>query len=59
MSDPALLTALADNTLDEIVVANGTYHVRPAGTGSDSPWIGVGAQVVARSRSGLDPRRRD
>ncbi len=29
-SIPALLTALADNTVDEIVVANGTYRVSPA-----------------------------
>jgi hypothetical protein len=37
----ALLTTLADNTVDEIVVANGTYQVSPAGQlKSNSLWIG-------------------
>lgn len=37
----ALLDALADNAVTEIVVANGTYHVSTAGTlKSDSLWIG-------------------
>ncbi len=37
----ALKTALADNTVDEIVVANGTYHISTAGSQtSDSLWIG-------------------
>jgi hypothetical protein len=40
-SIPALLTALADNDITEIVVANGTYRVSPAGLQrSDSLWIG-------------------
>ena len=40
-SIPALLTTLADNTVDEIVVANGTYQVSPASrVESDSLWIG-------------------
>jgi hypothetical protein len=37
----ALLTALADNNVDEIVVANGTYRVSSASSKrSDSLWIG-------------------
>jgi hypothetical protein len=37
-----LKTKLADNTLDEIVVANGTYHVSAAGNqAADSLWIGA------------------
>ncbi len=37
----ALKTALADNTVDEIVVANGTYLVKGATTQvADSLWIG-------------------
>ena len=40
-SIPALLDALADNRVTEIVVANGTYRVSPAGqTASNSLWIG-------------------
>jgi hypothetical protein len=36
-----LKTALADDTVDEIIVANGTYHVSPAGqAAADSLWIG-------------------
>jgi hypothetical protein len=40
-SIPSLLTALADNAVTDIVVANGTYRVSPASAqGSDSLWIG-------------------
>jgi len=40
-SIPALKTALADNTVDEIIVTNGTYHISPASDqASDSLWIG-------------------
>ena len=49
-SIPALLTALANNSIDEIVVANGTYHVSPSGQlKADSLWIG-GDKMVARTR---------
>jgi hypothetical protein len=49
-SIPALLTALADNSIDEIVVANGTYHVSPSGQlKSDSLWIG-GDRFANRTR---------
>ena len=49
-SIPALLTALADNTVDEIVVANGTYHVSPSGQKKpDSLWIG-GDKFASRTR---------
>jgi len=45
----ALLSALANNSLDEIVVANGTYHVSTAGSqASDSLWIG--AKFAGRTR---------
>jgi hypothetical protein len=48
-SIPALLTALADNTLTEIVVANGTYRVSPASSQvSNSLWIG--ARYAGRTR---------
>ena len=48
-SIPALLSALADNSVDEIVVANGTYHVSPAGAEqSDSLWIG--SRFAGRTR---------
>jgi hypothetical protein len=41
-SIPALLSALADNAVDEVVVANGTYHVSPASSqAADSLWIGA------------------
>jgi hypothetical protein len=41
-SIPALLTALADNSVDEIVVADGTYQVSPASLRhADSLWIGA------------------
>ena len=44
-----LLTALADDDLDEIVVADGTYHVSPAGEQkADSLWIG--ARYATRTR---------
>jgi hypothetical protein len=47
-SIPALLTALANNTLDEIVVANGTYQVSAAASKqSNSLWIG--AKFAART----------
>jgi hypothetical protein len=45
----ALLHALADNSADVIVVANGTYHVSRAGDQkSDSLWIG--ARFAGRTR---------
>jgi hypothetical protein len=48
-SIPALKTALADNTVDEIVVANGTYLVAPAShQAATSLWIG--ADYAARTR---------
>jgi len=41
-SIPALLSALANNAVTEIVVANGTYRVSPAGSmASNSLWIGA------------------
>ncbi len=49
-SIPALLTALADNAVTDIVVANGTYHVSPAsGQASDSLWIG--SRFAGRTRA--------
>ena len=40
-SIPALLTALADNAVTDIVVANGTYRVSPSSDqASNSLWIG-------------------
>ncbi len=40
-SVPALLNALADNDVTDIVVENGTYHVSAAGNKrADSLWIG-------------------
>jgi len=48
-SIPALKTALADNTVDEIIVADGTYQVSPASRqASDSLWIG--SDYAARTR---------
>ena len=45
----ALKTALADNSVDEIVVANGTYHVSAAASrASDSLYIG--GAYAARNR---------
>jgi hypothetical protein len=39
---PALLAALADDTIDEIVVADGTYEISTAATqATDSLWIGA------------------
>ncbi len=41
-SIPALLTALANNAVTEIVVANGTYHASGASSKfADSLWIGA------------------
>lgn len=49
-SIPALLTALDNNKVSEIVVANGTYRVSPAGlTNSNSLWIGK--RFSSRTRS--------
>ena len=49
-SIPALLTALADDAVTEIVVANGTYRVSPAASKrSDSLWIG--ARFAARTKA--------
>jgi hypothetical protein len=48
-SIPALLHALADNSVDTIVVANGTYHVSRSGDQkSDSLWIG--SKFASRTR---------
>jgi hypothetical protein len=48
-SIPALKSALANNAVDQIVVANGTYHVSPSSTNaSDSLWIGP--QYASRTR---------
>jgi len=48
-SIPALLSALADNTVTEIVVVNGTYRVSTAASqASNSLWIG--SRFAARSR---------
>ncbi len=48
-SIPALLNALADNAVSDIVVANGTYHVSTAASqASDSLWIG--ARFAGRTR---------
>ena len=48
-SIPTLLNALADNSVDEIVVANGTYHVSAAShQASDSLWIG--SRYASRTR---------
>jgi hypothetical protein len=49
-SIPALLTALDDNSVTDIVVANGTYRVSPAASYSwDSLWIG--AKFADRTRA--------
>lgn len=48
-SIPALLATLKDNAVDEIVVADGTYHVSPSNAvRSDSLWIG--SEYAARTR---------
>ena len=48
-SIPALLSALANNAVTEIVVANGTYSVSPAGNkAATSLWIG--AEYAARTQ---------
>ena len=58
---PALLTSLADNAVDEIVVANGTYRVSPA----SSPGVQLALDRLAVRgthpschRACRDPRRR-
>jgi hypothetical protein len=49
-SVPALLTALADNTVDEIVVANGTYTISASSNqASNSLWIGT--RFASRTRA--------
>jgi hypothetical protein len=49
-SIPALLTNLADNSVDEIVVANGTYRINAANARqSNSLWIG-GDRYARRTR---------
>ena len=49
-SIPALLSALADNAVTDIVVANGTYRVSAAGRqASNSLWIG--ARFAGRTRA--------
>jgi hypothetical protein len=46
---PSLLTALTDDSVDVIVVADGTYHVSPASDQKpDSLWIGT--RFAARTR---------
>ena len=59
----ALLAALADNAVGEIVVANGTYHVSPSDqTAADSLWIGgdrFARPHPADQRPRRDRRRRD
>jgi hypothetical protein len=58
---PALLAALADNTVTNIVVANGTYRVSPASNqASNSLWIGsrfarrtAAVTVRAETRGGV------
>jgi hypothetical protein len=48
-SIPALLSALADNSVDEIVVANGTYRISGSGNqASNSLWIG--SRYASRTR---------
>lgn len=48
-SVPALLEALADDAVDEIVVENGTYRVSPAGAQrANSLWIG--SRFAGRTR---------
>ncbi len=48
-SIPALLTALANDAVDEVVVANGTYRVSPSSRlATDSLWIG--ARFAGRTR---------
>ena len=49
-SIPALKSALADNAIDVIVVADGTYHVSPSNQErADSLWIG-GNAYASRTR---------
>ena len=48
-SIPALLSALADNSVDEIVVADGTYSISGSGNqASNSLWIG--SRYASRTR---------
>ena len=48
-SIPALLEAVADNEIDHVVVANGTYHVSESSRlAPDSLWIG--GRFAARTR---------
>ncbi len=48
-SIPALLRALANNTVDQIVVANGTYRISTSSRGaSNSLWIG--SRFASRTR---------
>ena len=48
-SVPSLLSALADDSVDVIVVANGTYHISASGNqASDSLWIG--SRYAGRTR---------
>ncbi len=49
-SIPALLTALADNSITDIVVANGTYRVSASSSeASNSLWIG--SRFASRTRA--------
>lgn len=49
-SIPALLANLRDNSVGQIIVANGTYHVSPANdTASNSLWIGT--KFAGRTRA--------
>ena len=48
-SIPSLLSKLADDSIDEIIIANGTYHVSPSNdVARDSLWIG--AAYAGRTR---------
>ena len=47
---PPSMTALADNTVDDIVVANGTYRISPPPSeASNSLWIG--SRFASRTRA--------
>ena len=48
-SIPALLSALANDSVGLIVVANGTYHVSPSG-GAAPDALGIGCRFAARTR---------
>jgi hypothetical protein len=43
------MSALADNSVGEIVVANGTYHVSPAASEAKDS-LGIGARFASRTR---------